>query len=376
MSMMESDRTRRREFWHRTKGYLAVAISLSLLIGGGLFAFNFVENRVTGFFSSIAGEDYEGEGQDDIEVEIPEGSSLTQIGALLVEDDVVASEEAWQAAVSSNAAASTIQAGKYRLKTQVPAATAVEMLLDTSRLVITRVTVPEGLILSQQVDALAQSGIPKADFEKALKDPSKLDLVDFADDEAEGFLFPDTYDFDDDTTATDLLNQMARRYGDIADDLDFEGSAKKLDVSQRDLAIVASIIDKEVTIPEDRPKVARVIYNRLDEGMRLQFDSTVYYATGIYPPGQQPEGAFAAEGGPDSPYNTYKVDGLPAGPISNPGRAAMEAAVSPADGNWLYFVTVNFDTGETRFTDDPEEHARNVAEFEKWCTDNDNPSGC
>ncbi|SDE24043.1 UPF0755 protein [Auraticoccus monumenti] len=376
MSMMDTDRTRRREIWHRVKGYLAVAVSLALLIGGGVFVFNQVERRVTGIFTAAIAEDYEGEGEEDIEIEIPQGSSLTVIGEILVDADVVASQEAWQAAVAADDASSTVQAGTYRVRTQVPAATALDMLLDTSRLVVTRVTVPEGLTLEKQVEALTASGIDEEDFEKALDDPEELKLVGYADDSPEGFLFPDTYDFDDDTTAEELLNQMAERYGDVADDLDFKGASEDLDVSQRDIAIVASIIDREVTIPEDRAKVSRVIYNRLDEGMRLQFDSTVYYATGIYPPEQQPAGAFDATGPPESDYNTYKVDGLPAGPISAPGRAAMEAAAAPADGDWLYFVTVNFETGETRFTADPAEHERNVAEWRQWCEANGNPSGC
>ncbi len=376
MSMMDTDRTRRREIWHRVKGYLAVVVSLALLVGGGLFAFNFVEERVTGFFVEVAAEDYEGEGAEDIQVEVPEGATATQIGEVLVDADVVASNEAWQAAVAADENASSIQAGTYRMKTQLPAATALEWLLDTSRLVINRVTVPEGLVLGQQVEALTASGIPAEEFQAVLDDPDQLDLVGYAEGRPEGFLFPSTYDFEEDTSAQELLQQMADRYAEVADEVGFEDGAEELDVSQRDLAIVASIIDKEVTIAEDRPKVARVIYNRLEQGMRLQFDSTVYYATGIYPPGQQPEGAFAPTGPPESPYNTYKVDGLPAGPISAPGKPAMEAAAKPSDGDWLYFVTVNFETGETRFTADAAEHERNVADWREWCAANDNPSGC
>ncbi|MVA75935.1 endolytic transglycosylase MltG [Auraticoccus sp. F435] len=374
--MMDTDRTRRRETWHRIKGYLAVAVSLAVLVGGGYAVFDVVESRVTGFFTAAAAEDYEGNGAEDIEIEVPQGASVTDIGHILHDNDVIASTEAWQAAVASDPEASTIQAGTYAMKTRLPAATALEYLLDTDRLQVTRVTVPEGLVLSQQVEALAKSGIPAKDFEKALKRPDDLDLVPYAEGSPEGFLFPDTYEFDDDTTAGDLLRQMAGRYDDVAEDLDFEGAAQELGLTPRDIAIVASIIDKEVTIAEDRPKVARVIYNRLEQGMRLQFDSTVYYATGVYPPEQQPAGAFEPSGPPESPYNTYKVDGLPAGPISAPGRAAMEAAARPSDGDWLYFVTVNFDTGETRFTADPAEHERNVQEWRDWCEANDNPSGC
>ncbi|RCK71146.1 endolytic transglycosylase MltG [Desertihabitans brevis] len=376
MSMLDTERSRRREIWHRVKGYLAVLVSLAVLGTGGYLAFDFVNTNVRGVFSSIVAADYQGSGVKDVEVVVEEGQTATDIGETLVDLDVVASTEAWQAAVSANPEASSIQTGTYRLRTQIPAATALQWLLDPSRRVVQRVTVAEGLRLEQQVEALTATGIPAEEFERALERPEELGLVDFAEGEPAGFLFPDTYDYSDDDTATDLLRQMGERYGTVAEDLDIAGAADDLGVSERDIAIVASIIEKEVFIPEDRPKVARVIYNRLEAGQRLQFDSTVYYALGTYPPDAIPGEAFAPTGPPESPYNTYKVDGLPAGPISAPGRAALEAAIDPAEGDWLYFVTVNLQTGETRFTDSEAEHQRNVEAFNQWCVSNGNPAGC
>jgi UPF0755 protein len=110
------------------------------------------------------------------------------------------------------------------------------------------------------------------------------------------------------------------------------------------------------------PKIARVIYNRLDKGMRLQLDTTVIYANG----GTKAVTTTAEQRAKVSPYNTYLVDGLPAGPIDSPGEAAIEAALAPAAGNWLYFVAVNPDTGETKYAVTGEEHARNVEEFRAW----------
>ena len=116
---------------------------------------------------------------------------------------------------------------------------------------------------------------------------------------------------------------------------------------------MASLIEAEAKLPVDMPKVARVIYNRLDKGMRLQFDSTVHFAVG----GAQRITTTDAERNTDSPYNTYKISGLPAGPICSPGEAAIAAALNPAVGDWIYFVSVNPDTGETRYGVTAQEHA-------------------
>ncbi|WP_197512511.1 endolytic transglycosylase MltG [Tessaracoccus coleopterorum] len=132
----------------------------------------------------------------------------------------------------------------------------------------------------------------------------------------------------------------------------------------------ASIIASEVTKPEDQPMVASVIYNRLAQGMMLEMDSTVHYAVG-----KSGKVTTTAEDRADpSPYNTYMHKGLPPGPISNPGRTALAAALNPADSDALFFVTVNPETGDTRFAATLEEHNANVALFRQWCSAN--PGSC
>jgi UPF0755 protein len=113
-----------------------------------------------------------------------------------------------------------------------------------------------------------------------------------------------------------------------------------------EIVIIASLVEAEARDAEDFGKVARVVYNRLDQGMALQFDSTVNYALNA-----DKEIVSNQDLGVDSPYNTYKNQGLPPGPIDSPGLAALQAAVNPTPGNWLYFVTTNPKTGETKFTD-------------------------
>ena len=164
---------------------------------------------------------------------------------------------------------------------------------------------------------------------------------------------------------------MVTRWQQAAEDADLEAAAEELGYTPGELMIIASLVESEVNRAEDRGKVSRVIYNRLEgdetAGL-LQIDATVNYALG------RDLGLALTEEDldVDSPYNTRKFPGLPPGPIESPGEAAIEAAANPADGDWLYYVTVNLDTGETKFTDDYDEFLRfkNV-ELEAYCDGSD-----
>ena len=359
------DTSTRNTFWARHwKGIAAVVASFSLLIGGALFV---VDRVQTGYEALTAVEDYEGAGGEEVKVTIPSGSSVAQIGGVLIDEGVVKSEDAWDKATKKNTNSTLIQAGRYRLKTELPAAAALDMLLDADNLAIQRVTVPEGLRLKEQIDVLAKNtNISKKDYEKALKNPKKLGLPKAAKGNAEGMLFPSTYDLDDDASATDVLKMMVSQYKKVAKDLKYKSKAKKLGYSPYEMLTVASIIEAEVRRDKDRPKVARVLYNRLDDGMKLQLDTTVMYAN------NKRVGATTSDKERDkkSPYNTYVSEGLPPGPITAPGKKSMEAAANPAKGDWIYFVAVNLESGKTNFADDASGHAKNVKKFQKWCQDN------
>jgi UPF0755 protein len=160
-----------------------------------------------------------------------------------------------------------------------------------------------------------------------------------------------------------MIAAATDRFRQVTTELDFEAAAEANGLTPLEALTVASIVEREVARPEDRPKVARVIYNRLAQDMRLQMDSTVHYASGERGSVWTSDEARAS----DSPYNTYKHKGLPPGPIASPGAAALEAAVNPADGDWLFFVAVNLDTGETRFTSTAAEHQQAVDELHAWC---------
>lgn len=348
-------------FFARHKAAIAVVLALSVLVGGGLGAYFVARQQLDGLF---AAKDYPGPGEVAVTVTIPKGTSLTGIGELLVAADVVASVEAFTRAASLNPEATGIQAGTYQLKTRLPAAEALAMLLDPSNLQRKTFTLREGKWLADHVKVMSKaSGIPAKQFEAVLKDVDTLGLPSWATGTAEGFIFPDTYEVPDEPSAKNMVALTTTRFNDVIDQIGFEKRAKALGVTPYDALTVASIIEREVFRDADRAKVARVIYNRLDAGMRLQMDSTVAYAAGK----TGTVWTTQAERDSDSPYNTYKHLGLPIGPISSPGKAALKAAVTPADGPWLFFMPVNLDTGETRFTRTLAEHNKAVAELQAWC---------
>ncbi len=345
----------------RGRGWIAVLVSLVVILGGAGVGWVFARDAVSGWFEVA---DYPGPGGGEVVVTIPKGASLTRIGELLTEADVVASATAFVKAAGEVPGAATIQAGTFRLRSQIPARTAVEMLLDPANVQRNTFVLREGGWLADHVDAMAAaSGLPASSFEELLEAPEPLGLPDWADGNPEGILFPDTYELPDPVDAAAMIQLATARFEQVTDELGFAAGAEAQSVSQYEALIVASIVEREVARAEDRPKVARVIYNRLDEDMPLQMDSTVHFATGD----RGSVWTSAEDRRSDSPYNTYKHKGLPPGPISSPGEAALASAIDPAEGDWLYFVAVNLDTGETRFSSTYAEHQQAVAELQEWC---------
>jgi UPF0755 protein len=353
---------------HKGKGCLAVILAAAVLAFGGYF----VWDRASTFVSTL-GEvpDYPGPGNVKVAVDIPAGSSLDVIGGILVETDVVKSRKAWSQAVRSEERAQTVQAGSYLMKTQMKAIDALRLLINPgSSRIRSRFTVPEGLRLSAQVDVLVKgTKIKKENFQATLKRPQNLGLPKYANNRPEGFLFPDTYELTAESTATSTMQQMVSQYKIVAREVQLEASAKKLHKTPYQVVTVASIIEKEVNRDEYRAKVARVLYNRLAKGMNLSLDSTVIYGENL-----KTNTTTSADRASRSRYNTYRYKGLPPGPISAPGKAALQAAAQPEKGKWLFFVTVNFDTGETKFANTKAEFEQLRREFQTWCQTN--PGRC
>jgi peptidoglycan lytic transglycosylase G len=320
---------------------IALAFLLVVVCGGGYVGFTTLNGMLNP-------PDYKGDGTGSVTVWIHEGDSVSQMALRLKQAGVIKSVDAYVKLAGKDARAMSIQPGYYHLRSQMSVKSALTLLLsDASR--AGRVTIPEGKRVVQVLQMLAKkTKIPLKDFEKAANHPGNLGLPSYAKGKLEGYLYPFTYDPDPKATATQILRSMVSQFKTVAASIDLEGKASNLGMSPGDVVTIASLVQAESGRDEDMPKIARVIDNRIHNDKpwmrRLQLDSTVMYGLGKY-------GIVASnvEKKSTSPYNTYNISGLPPGAIDNPGEVALKAALNPAQGNWLYFVTTDPKSHVTKF---------------------------
>ena len=294
--------------------------------------------------------DFPGPGSGSVQVQIESGETLAQIGNSLKDLGVVASVDGFIAAANDNPDSGSIAPGLYNLLLEMKSSDAILALLDPANRVVTRVVIPEGKRVTWIIETLAtETGIPLADFEAAVAKASDLGLPDYAGGNAEGFLFPATYEFGPGKTAEEMISEMISRFNAEAKTINLEARAAEMGRTPYEIVIVASLLEGEGQ-PRDFAKVARVVYNRLAEPMRLQFDSAVNYGLGIGDVLLTTELLNTP-----TDYNVYLNDGLTPTPINNPGGLALEAALNPENGDWLYFITTDLLTTETKFTQSYEE---------------------
>lgn len=289
----------------------------------------------------------------DVEIVIPEGASARDIGELLELEGVVRSGGQFTAAVRAAGVGASLRAGRYELVTGMTPDQVIEVLQRGPVVAVFDVTVVEGLRVDEIIDVLAStSGISRDLFEDALLSgqvdsslremPETVTLSDW-----EGLLFPDTYRFSERATAADMLNRMASTMEERMASIDWSG-LEAAGFTPYQGIVIASLIESEVRVADERPLVSSVVRNRLADGQRLEIDATVLYALGT-----RDVALFDREVA--SAYNTYAVDGLPPTPISAPGRAALEAAAAPADTEFRYYVLSSLDGSHT-FSVTFEEH--------------------
>jgi UPF0755 protein len=353
---------RRRRRRRHGAGCLAVLLSMAVLLALGGFVV--VQGRAWLEDVLAPPPDYKGEGRGSVLVEVQSGDTSTEIADTLHKSGVVASEEAFIDVAREEPRSTLIQVGFYEMARRMSAEAAMQRMLDPDSIVTNAVTVPEGYTVEQTLEqAAADSDLSLGSLRRAAADPQRLGVPGYAGGDLEGFLFPATYELPPDASARQLLRMMVARFEESARRLDLERGARSLGMSPLEVVTVASIVQREARHAADFPKVARVVYNRLERGMPLQMDSTVHYAVG-----KTGEVATTDEDrSSSSPYNTYRFRGLPPGPIAAPGDAALQAALNPAEGDWIYFVTVNNATGETRFAVTGAQHQQNVARLHEFC---------
>lgn len=274
-----------------------------------------------------------------VTIEVPEGATAVSIGEQLAGAGVVKSSESFQVAVRAAGADESLKAGVYSLETGMSTEEVISLLVAGPATETFWVTVPEGLRVGEILERLASvSGIDLTDLEAALLDGSvtspwreepATDLTQW-----EGLLFPDTYEFPVGVSPTALLQLPATT-------MELRASTV-MDGYSYDLLIIASLIEAEAKVDEDRPAISSVIHNRLEEEMRLQVDATVLYALG-----ERGMSLTLDDLEFDSAYNTYIVDGLPPTPIGAPGIASLEAAANPDETEFLYYVLTTADGGHS-----------------------------
>lgn len=345
----------------RTIAAIMILVVLGLIAGASVIAAQEL-GGISGIFSG--GKDYEGKGSGEVIVEIPEGASGKAIGVILQKQGVIADAEVFAGIFKKNSLAQGVQAGRFRLHKRMSSREALAMLLDPTSKADIKVTIPPGFTVKQIKTRLEETvGFSADQVAEAFADPGVYGIPGLSEESFEGWLAPDTYTVSTKQTATDLVKTMV------------DMQIKRLDAAgvapdQRATVLIkASILEKEVNLDRYYAQVARVIENRLQDNPDthgfLQMDSTVVYGLGRS--GGIPSSDELKQ---DTPYNTYKHKGLPPTAIGTVGQKALEAAVKPADGKWLYFTTVNLDTGETKFALTLDEQKKSIEELKQWCQQN------
>jgi UPF0755 protein len=349
--------------------FLMAFVLLGVLGGGAWYGYD----KVKGFFTAA---DYDGPGTDPVTVQVKKNSSLTDIGNVLVQNDVVKSTKAFVQAADENPRGKNIRDGSYSLRKQMAAKDAVALMLDDKSRQVNGVTIPEGKTANQVYAILAKAtNLPVKDFQTAAKDPEALGVPDFwfnrrdgqkVTKSIEGFLFPDTYELDPKATAADHLKLMVARFLAVADEISFVDTVEtKRQISPYEALTVASLAQAEAGNTDDLGKIARVAYNRIygtDFPCRcLQFDVGInYYYQLIGKPTKPSKDMTLAElTSPKNPYRTHDKPGLTPTPINNPGKSALEAAALPPAGAWLYFVAID-KQGHSAFATTLDQHNKNI----------------
>lgn len=375
---------RMRQARSRRKRRLVGGFSLALLIVvvvGAVFLGSKLWHTVFG-----TGNDYSGEGVSDVVIQVHDGDSTTAIGKTLQDHNVVATVTAFVEAAEGNSAIASIQPGFYKMRTEIPASNAVERLANPENRV-GKLVIPEGRQLDDiadvktnavtegifslisrascvnldgdrrcvQVDDLREVAGTAPATTVAVPDWAAREVRAMGSDHRrlEGLIAPGTWNIDPSASAQDILSKLIAASATQYAQSGLLETAKSLNMSPYQILTVASLVQREAK-PQDFAKVARVIYNRLAEQRTLEFDSTVNY-----PLDRQEVATTDADRAQMTPWNTYVRQGLPATPICSPGAEALTAAEHPAEGDWLYFVTIDMQ-GTTLFTRDYEEHLANI----------------
>ncbi|MBQ4093277.1 MAG: endolytic transglycosylase MltG [Firmicutes bacterium] len=336
------------------KVLIVLLILVILAAGGGFFAYN--------YFMGSATLD------SNITVEIPEGSTPDTIGTILADNGVVKSELGFKVKVKLDKVGPELKAGKYHFDAvEYSLDDVIAMLVQGPPAVGVKVTIPEGYNQAQIIDVLEEAGlVTEADFLAAATN------IDFGYDylppvgdslRLQGYLYPETYLFMEGDSAEGIIRMMLEQF-DKTYTAEWRARVEEMGITTNEFVTMASIIEKEAVVSEDRPIISGVFYNRLETGMNLQSCATVQYALGEVKSVLSNEDVQI-----ESPYNTYQNPGLPPGPIASPGYESLYAALYPAETEYLFFVAKP--NGAHIFSNTYDEHLTAKSQIENGVYDNE-----
>jgi UPF0755 protein len=330
-----------------------------LAVGGGLLLVLVLVAGGLGLLYFQSQVDPKGPAGSKVSLEIPLGSSTQRIASILEDKGVVTNARNFRLYVRLKNAG-PFQAGSYSLRRNSSFDDVIAALDKGPTLTFERLTVPEGLTIKQVADLVGK--MPNRSAEKFLAATTdgtvRSKYQPAGSTNLEGLLYPDTYNFEAKDDEHAILQRMVSAFDEAAATAGLDEVTQGGVVDPYQAIVVASMVEREARVPDDRGMVSRVIYNRLQKKMPLQVDATVIYALGRT--GEKGLRVLIKDLEVDSPYNTYRNPGLPPAPIASPGQASLRAAVAPTDGPWLYSVVIDAE-GRHAFATTLAEHNRNIA---------------
>jgi UPF0755 protein len=349
----------------KRRGLIAVLVILAVLVAGGGGAAAFVwtnyEDQVREALGWQLPNDYAGTGNGkEVVVTIATDDIGEDVARKLNDLEVTMTFDAvYDYLLLPENSDIVFFPGAFRLQKEMSAASAVAAITDPANQIVNQVLITEGMSYAAAlVQISAATGIPLEELQAAAADYTSFGIPAESPG-IEGWMFPATYTFDPGVTAHDAIQTTV---DEMFSRLDALGVAPE---NRLDILKMAALVQRESgPNPDDPAKIARVFYNRLDIGMNLESDATVAYGTGNL----DTVWTTAAEReNPDNLYSTYVHAGLPYGPIGLPGETALEAAITPAEGPWLFFVPINLQTGETVFSETANQHEAAAQQLYAWC---------
>lgn len=345
----------------RRRGPLVAGLVIvAVVLAAGVGAYTFAAPKFQQLIAAVSGaqepDDYTGNGTSKVTITIKQGDIGENVAATLQRSGVVKDSKVFYKLLLASPDVQ-FQPGSYALKKQMSSKSALAALQDKDNRVQASIIIPEGTALADiKAGMVSKAGLTEKQVDAAAKDVSAYDLPSGVT-TLEGWLFPATYPINPGWTAEQYFTSMV-------DTMKEHLSAAGVKEADQERTIVfASLVQKEAGLAADYPKVARVFQNRLDQGMKLQSDATVAYGTGNT---HTVTTTDAERADASNEYNTYVHEGLPPAPISNPGDIAIKAVTAPAAGKWLYFVTVDLESGKTVFSDTYDQHLVAVEQFQSW----------